>query len=59
MAAPTQVAGLTVISVSDAIAIRDAGVDGRELAVHGWLTRQLRTDESCGDPRHRPFLRSS
>ena len=36
MSAPTEVAGLTVISVDDAIAIRDAGVDGREMAVRGW-----------------------
>jgi hypothetical protein len=34
--APTEVAGLTVISVGDAIAVRDAGTDGRELAVRGW-----------------------
>lgn len=34
--APTEVAGLPVISVSDAIAVRDSGVDGRELAVRGW-----------------------
>lgn len=30
--------GLPVISVSDAIAIRDAGVDGQEIAVHGWFS---------------------
>jgi len=29
--------GLPVISVSDAIAIRDGGVDDREIAVHGWF----------------------
>jgi hypothetical protein len=33
---PTEVDGLTVISVSDASAVRDSGVDGRELAVRGW-----------------------
>ncbi len=36
VSAPTEVAGLTVISVDEAIAIRDAGVDGREMAVRGW-----------------------
>jgi hypothetical protein len=30
--------GLPVISVQDAIAIRDAGVDDREIAVHGWFS---------------------
>ena len=29
--------GLPVVSVSDAIAIRDAGIDDREIAVHGWF----------------------
>jgi hypothetical protein len=29
--------GLPVISVSDALAIRDAGIDDREIAVHGWF----------------------
>lgn len=35
--APTVVAGLPVVSVSDAIAVRDGGQDGREIAVHGWF----------------------
>jgi hypothetical protein len=30
--------GLPTISVRDAIAIRDAGVDDREIAVHGWFS---------------------
>lgn len=34
---PTQVAGLSVISVGDAIDVRDGGQDGREIAVHGWF----------------------
>jgi hypothetical protein len=29
--------GLPIISVGDAIAIRDAGIDDREIAVHGWF----------------------
>ena len=29
--------GLPIISVSDAITIRDAGIDDREIAVHGWF----------------------
>jgi hypothetical protein len=29
--------GLPTISVGDAIAVRDAGVDDREIAVHGWF----------------------
>jgi hypothetical protein len=32
-----QAVGLPIISVSDAIAIRDAGIDDREIAVHGWF----------------------
>ena len=32
---PTQVAGLPVISVTDALAVKAAGVDDREIAVHG------------------------
>lgn len=34
---PTNVLGLPVMSVNDAIAIRDAGRDDREIAVRGWL----------------------
>ena len=30
--------GLPVISVSDAIAIRDSGIDDREIALHGWFS---------------------
>jgi hypothetical protein len=30
--------GLPVISVSDAIAIRDGGIDDREMAIHGWFS---------------------
>ena len=37
-AAPTSVFGLPVGTVSDALAVRDGGVDGRELAVAGWFT---------------------
>ncbi len=36
-APPTEVLGLPVISVEEAIAIRDAGRDDREIAVRGWL----------------------
>ncbi|MGH2475887.1 MAG: hypothetical protein ACRDIL_11535, partial [Candidatus Limnocylindrales bacterium] len=35
---PTAVLGLGVMSVADAIAVRDAGVDDRELGVRGWYT---------------------
>jgi hypothetical protein len=34
---PTEVFGLPVISVEEAIAIRDAGRDDREIAVRGWF----------------------
>ena len=47
---PAEVAGLPVISVSDAIAVRDAGVDGRELAVRGWLTRGTGPNPCQGKP---------
>ena len=36
--APTSVFGLRVGTVSDALAIRDGGIDDRELAVAGWFT---------------------
>ena len=29
--------GLPIVSVTDAITIRDAGIDDREIAVHGWI----------------------
>jgi len=38
--APITALGLPIISVSDAIAFRDAGVDDRELAVRGWFSAQ-------------------
>ncbi len=43
-APPTEVLGLPVISVEEAIAIRDAGRDDREIAVRGWFppSRSLR-----------------
>jgi len=49
---PTDVLGLPVISVDEAIAIRDAGIDDREIAVRGWYTPvpPLR----CGPP-HPPI----
>jgi hypothetical protein len=34
---PTEVLGLAVLSVEEAIAIRDAGRDDREIAVRGWF----------------------
>ena len=37
---------LPIIGVADAIAIRDAGVDDREIAVHGWFT--LARPRNCG-----------
>jgi hypothetical protein len=37
-AGPETALGLPIVSVSDAIAIRDAGVDNQELAVRGWYT---------------------
>lgn len=37
-AVPRSTVGLPIIHVSDAIAIRDAGADDRELAVEGWFT---------------------
>ena len=33
----TDAIGLPIISVTDAIAVRDAGIDDRELAVRGWF----------------------
>lgn len=33
---PTEIVGLTVISVSEAIALREAGPDDTEIAVRGW-----------------------
>ena len=39
--ADREAVGLPIISVSDAIAIRDAGVDSREIAVHGWIAPVL------------------
>lgn len=45
-ALPGSVLGLQIITVSDAVAMRDAGTDDRELAVRGWFTpAPLR---SCG-----------
>ncbi len=35
---PSEVLGLPVISVDDALAVRDAGADDRELAVRGWFS---------------------
>jgi len=37
---------LPIIGVTDAIAIRDAGIDDREIAVQGWLT--LARPRNCG-----------
>jgi hypothetical protein len=34
---PTDALGLPVLSIDEAIAIRDAGVDDREIAVRGWF----------------------
>jgi hypothetical protein len=45
-ALPGSVLGLEIITVSDAIAFRDAVTDDRELAVRGWFTPALLT--SCG-----------
>jgi hypothetical protein len=36
--APAEVLGLSMRSVEDAIVIRDAGVDDRELAIKGWFS---------------------
>lgn len=36
-AIPGSILGLPIIRVTDAIAIRDAGIDDREVAVHGWF----------------------
>ena len=55
---PTEVAGLNVISVSDAIAVRNAGVDGRELAVRGWLTRGTGPQSCQGEPEPRSLALS-
>lgn len=35
---PASVQGMDVVTVSDALAVRDGGVDDRELAVSGWFT---------------------
>jgi hypothetical protein len=45
---PTEVLGLPVISVEEAIAIRDAGRDDREIAVRGWFPPSV----SVPCPRH-------
>ena len=47
-APPTEVLGLRVISVEEAIAIRDAGRDDREIAVRGWFPPSV----SVPCPRH-------
>ncbi|MBA2299475.1 MAG: hypothetical protein H0W22_01745, partial [Chloroflexi bacterium] len=36
--AQTEILGLPVMSIADAIALRDAGADDRELAVRGWFS---------------------
>jgi hypothetical protein len=46
---PEAVIGLPVMSVSDAIAIRDAGIDDREIAVRGWYAPYYPT-RACGFP---------
>jgi hypothetical protein len=38
--APNTALGLPIISVSDAISVRDSGADDRELAVRGWFSPQ-------------------
>ncbi len=38
---PTEIMGLPVMTVDEAIAIRDAGRDDREIAVRGWFHRNL------------------
>ena len=43
---------LPVIQVTDAIAVRDAGVDDRELAVQGWFARMV---ASCPAPMTEPI----
>jgi hypothetical protein len=43
---------LPVIQVTDAIAVRDAGVDDRELAVQGWFAREI---ASCPAPLTKPI----
>ena len=35
---PNQVFGLDIVSVTDAVAIRDGGADAREIAVRGWYS---------------------
>ncbi len=45
---PTEVLGLPVLSVEEAIAVRDAGRDDREIAVRGWYDRKL---NRCAAPR--------
>jgi hypothetical protein len=49
-AVPRSTVGLPIIHVSDAIAIRDAGADDRELAVQGWFTPGNRAVR-CAAPR--------
>jgi hypothetical protein len=44
--------GLPVIQVTDAIAVRDAGVDDRELAVQGWFASMI---ASCPAPTINPI----
>jgi hypothetical protein len=44
--------GLEIMHVSDALAIRDAGVDDRELAVQGWFTPSLAPSLRCAAPRY-------
>jgi len=46
-AIPGVVLGLPLIRVPDAIAIRDAGVDDREIAVAGWFTPSIRPVLRC------------
>lgn len=51
-AGPATVFGLPIISVSDAIAMRDAAVDDREIAVRGWFLPS--PPVSCPMPLDRP-----
>jgi hypothetical protein len=50
-AVPGSVVGLPIIHVPDAIAIRDAGFDDRELAVQGWFTPSLAPSLRCKAPQ--------
>ena len=43
---------LPIIQVTDAIAVRDAGVDDRELAVQGWFASMM---ASCPAPNVNPI----